>query len=136
MAWIYYNNRRDDPYNYCKQVVIGKRKKCEICSYNKHINVHHIVPLSKGGAHSQRNLSVLCPNHHAEAHAKEIDLGPGEIDINSPYHPHIVEKRREEENEKAIIECHVRFNTKGLSSEMQKKVDEYNAVAECREKWK
>jgi len=42
---------------------------CEIprCK-SKPYEVHHIVPLSKGGRNIGSNLIVLCANHHRDAH--------------------------------------------------------------------
>lgn len=40
--------------------------KCEICGYNKFVNVCHIKPRFKGGSDKVKNAVVLCPNHHAE----------------------------------------------------------------------
>lgn len=31
--------------------------------------IHHIVPVSEGGDENSKNLILLCPNHHLEAHA-------------------------------------------------------------------
>ncbi|MBF2755045.1 MAG: HNH endonuclease [Gammaproteobacteria bacterium AqS3] len=33
-----------------------------------YVEVHHIIPLSCGGADAIRNLSVLCGHHHKQAH--------------------------------------------------------------------
>lgn len=35
---------------------------------NRYIEVHHIVPLFRGGENGLWNLSVLCAHHHKEAH--------------------------------------------------------------------
>lgn len=32
------------------------------------IHIHHVVPLSCGGANNDENLLALCPNHHSIAH--------------------------------------------------------------------
>ena len=39
--------------------------KCELCTYNLTIDVHHILPKHKGGPHEIDNLMILCPNCHA-----------------------------------------------------------------------
>ena len=36
------------------------------------LEVHHVVPLSAGGAHGLPNLLSLCPDHHREL---ERELG-------------------------------------------------------------
>ena len=50
---------------------ILKRMKacCAICGWqHATCDVHHIVPKSKGGSHSDDNLIVVCPNHHRIIH--------------------------------------------------------------------
>ena len=45
--------------------------KCERCNYSRFpsiLNLHHILPRSKGGKDEQSNLELLCPNCHAEVH--------------------------------------------------------------------
>ena len=44
------------------------QKKCLICGFDKIIDVHHLIPKSKGGSNSVDNLIVLCPNHHKMVH--------------------------------------------------------------------
>lgn len=46
----------------------------QVCGYNKIIEAHHIVEKVNGGKSTIENGSLLCPNHHAEAHAGLIDL--------------------------------------------------------------
>ena len=48
--------------------------KCMLCDYNVIIEAHHIIPLNEGGKTSVDNGVLLCPNHHAEAHAGLFDL--------------------------------------------------------------
>lgn len=42
-------------------------ERCQICGYAISVDVHHLVPRSKGGSDDLENLVVLCPNHHREA---------------------------------------------------------------------
>ena len=42
---------------------------CSICGFSLVVEVHHIVPRSRGGGNHDDNLIPLCPNHHAMAHA-------------------------------------------------------------------
>ena len=50
---------------------------CEECFKQGYIRaveeVHHIVPLSEGGTHSEENLVSLCQSCHAKIHAKRGD---------------------------------------------------------------
>lgn len=53
---------------------LGLDKKCQICGYDKHVEVHHIKPISSfppdtliSDINSEDNLVVLCPNCHWEA---------------------------------------------------------------------
>jgi hypothetical protein len=49
---------------------------CEVCGWSppepctaRALHVHHVVPVAHGGDDSDRNLLLVCPNHHAVAHA-------------------------------------------------------------------
>lgn len=49
---------------------------CEVCGWRARpplrlsaINAHHVTPRAEGGDDSDANRVVLCPNHHAVAHA-------------------------------------------------------------------
>lgn len=48
---------------------------CEQCKRDGKLTeaqeVHHIVPLSKGGTHDEENLMALCTNCHSTITAKE-----------------------------------------------------------------
>ncbi len=46
---------------------------CIYCQSVDELNIHHIVPLSKGGAHRMSNLELVCRKCHHEIH-KSIDL--------------------------------------------------------------
>ena len=48
--------------------------KCMVCGYQTIVEAHHILPLHDGGKTSIDNGVLLCPNHHAEAHAGLFDL--------------------------------------------------------------
>jgi predicted restriction endonuclease len=56
-----------------------KPHKCEICGYDKIVEVHHIKELKLfepdyEKANSIENLIGLCPNHHKELHFGLISL--------------------------------------------------------------
>lgn len=44
--------------------------RCQICSDNTSLSVHHIIPLSSGGDSSFENLRVLCQHCHQKAHGR------------------------------------------------------------------
>lgn len=46
---------------------------CCICGWQEATrDIHHIIPVSKGGTNDMSNLVVLCPNHHRMAHSNLI----------------------------------------------------------------
>lgn len=49
-------------------------QKCELCRYKLSLDVHHITPKSRGGAHEVDNLMVVCPNCHALITRKILQL--------------------------------------------------------------
>ena len=53
-----------------KQLIDNIRKEpCSICNWTESSrDVHHIVPVSKGGKNVESNLISLCPNHHRMVH--------------------------------------------------------------------
>lgn len=54
--------------------------KCCRCTYDKVeiLQIHHVVPRSKGGTNDTTNLQLLCPNCHCELHYEE----GGQADIS------------------------------------------------------
>jgi len=45
--------------------------KCQNCGFGAKKEIHHIVPLPRGGTNNPGNLAVLCPNCHALVHASD-----------------------------------------------------------------
>lgn len=46
---------------------------CQICGWNEATrDIHHIIPVSKGGQNEESNLIVVCPNHHRMIHSELI----------------------------------------------------------------
>jgi 5-methylcytosine-specific restriction endonuclease McrA len=41
--------------------------KCIVCGWDISVDIHHVIPKSKGGINTPDNLAVLCPNHHRMA---------------------------------------------------------------------
>lgn len=48
-----------------------KNKKCAICEVTTNLQLYHIVPVSKKGDNSPRNLQWLCLRHHRIKNAQE-----------------------------------------------------------------
>ena len=48
--------------------------RCQVCGYGKIVEAHHMTPQIDGGRSTIANGILLCPNHHAEAHAGLVDL--------------------------------------------------------------
>ena len=46
------------------------RRRCRVpaCTNRLHVDIHHIRPFSRGGAHSEQNLVLLCSGHHRLLH--------------------------------------------------------------------
>lgn len=64
-------------WNKRKEILKFERKVCNRCGKSKSrkhkkdfLEVHHIIPLNKGGNHLNSNLELLCKNCHKEEHAK------------------------------------------------------------------
>lgn len=65
-------------YRHTSKHILGKEKElidnirkepCSICGWQESIrDVHHIIPVSKGGKNINENLISLCPNHHRMVH--------------------------------------------------------------------
>lgn len=49
----------------CRHVDAGETKHC---GSKDDLEVHHIVPLSRGGKTVKSNLMTLCGNHHGHRH--------------------------------------------------------------------
>ena len=64
--------RARTPWKATKHKLLGAGV-CEVCGWaprqKRLLHAHHIVPRCHGGTDEPGNLIVLCPNHHAEAHA-------------------------------------------------------------------
>ena len=47
--------------------------KCKTCLTTEKLEIHHIIPLSKGGEDDLSNIEVLCEKHHNEKHFGNIE---------------------------------------------------------------
>ena len=54
-----------------RRVLTRDRHQCQDCKRQglQRLNVHHVLPLSKGGDDDLDNLAVLCPDCHLTRHA-------------------------------------------------------------------
>lgn len=71
-----YGNSAKDWYETVKEILQRDEYKCRNvkstgreCLNNLHLQVHHIVPLSKGGRTVGSNLITLCEDCHKERHS-------------------------------------------------------------------
>jgi len=77
--------KKGDWYSLCKDVKERDGHKCVFCGKpenakaNTYHDVHHIIPLSKGGTTSKANLATTCDDCHAKrpghSHMK-VSKGP------------------------------------------------------------
>lgn len=53
-----------------------KFKSCMIkgCNYKKTYNIHRLISGKQGGRYKIGNMFAICPNHHAEIHARIIKV--------------------------------------------------------------
>jgi hypothetical protein len=62
-------------------LLLARGERCEACGWappavrtpngrrDSMMELHHVLPSSYGGSRDPENLVLLCPNHHAVAHA-------------------------------------------------------------------
>jgi 5-methylcytosine-specific restriction endonuclease McrA len=50
------------------QILLRDHFRCQECGYYKHLEVHHIIPKSKGGTDDPSNLITLCTRCHEKKH--------------------------------------------------------------------
>lgn len=97
-----------------QRVCAAYGRKCAICKWQAtpelirtskgvqqaHGNeIHHIIPVSKGGADDESNLILLCPNHH-----KQADLGLIDIETLKGY-AETAKAEAEKEKAEALGRC-------------------------------
>ena len=42
--------------------------RCQVCGDRQQLDIHHIIPRSRGGSDSQDNLITLCRTCHGDIH--------------------------------------------------------------------
>lgn len=74
-----------------EQTSIIRMHKCEYkdCNYIGSTAIHHIIPLSEGGAHRKKNFIELCPSCH-----KRVEVGIYEIYNPGIYNYRLLRKYR------------------------------------------
>ena len=58
--------------NKLKPVLVDEvNERCEVCGYNEKsiLQIHHILPIHKGGDNARKNLIIVCPNCHKTLHS-------------------------------------------------------------------
>ena len=62
---------------------------CEICGWKETTrDIHHILPVSKGGKNTIDNLIVVCPNHHRMFHKNLISQEAVQTALKSRLYHH------------------------------------------------
>lgn len=57
-----------------KDAIIAAHPFCEMCSDTKQLEIHHDVPLSRGGDNSPDNLHILCHKCHIRLEANRARI--------------------------------------------------------------
>ena len=65
-------------YSEARKIIQDREKVCINCGSREEIEMHHIVPLSKGGSNNEGNLVYLCFECHCKVH--ETIRGQGEAE--------------------------------------------------------
>jgi hypothetical protein len=63
-----------------RQMLLRDRHQCQKCTYNKDLQVHHIIAVHDGGTDELDNLISLCSHCHREWHLLEDCLPPELLD--------------------------------------------------------
>jgi len=69
-----YQRKRYEGRNFREKVLIRDNYTCQICGNKKNLEVHHIIPRSKGGTNVVENGITLCKNCHKAVHECKIKL--------------------------------------------------------------
>ncbi len=78
--YLKYSKVRASARKKCKSI-ISNNHKCQVCGYDKLVELHHIKPISTFTKNTLvkeindlTNLVLLCPNHHAEVDNNLFEL--------------------------------------------------------------
>ncbi len=71
--------QRSLPSGLRRSVELRDRQRCRVpgCRNRLWLDVHHIVPKSKGGRHTRKNLVLLCTQHHQLVHDGYLSIEVG-----------------------------------------------------------
>ena len=72
---------------------------CEICGWNETTrDIHHIIPVSKGGKNTLDNVIVVCPNHHRMYHKHLIseEATNAALKLRLSLHPYLFKDKEQE----------------------------------------
>lgn len=74
MRTAFKTTRRTYPKNWMdvRQQVINRDNSCSICGETENLQVHHIIPLARGGTNIGMNLVTLCTGCHGKKHGKKF----------------------------------------------------------------
>ena len=81
-----YRALRSDIQNNRNEILDQFNNSCEVCGLDvkEFLEIHHLLPISKGGNNDIYNLSVLCPTCHKALHIW-LDQDNGSDVINLHY---------------------------------------------------
>ena len=79
-------NRSTIPPRVRRLVLARDRHRCRRkgCNHTRFLDIHHLVPRSRGGTNHPVNLVTLCPACHRLAHRRGMDLTPLLDVVDSP----------------------------------------------------
>ena len=100
--------------HYLNGIWINRLYICKNCQEKGLTHIHHLIPLSIGGSHKNKNFIELCPSCH-----KKVENGIIEIKENGKYNYRLLKKERKillkiykNQNlfEKEVIQKHLLFD--------------------------
>ncbi len=57
----------------------------QVCGSDRWIDIHHIIPVSRGGSNDPSNLTTLCSFHHDLVHQLEMPIDGGVSWLREPF---------------------------------------------------
>lgn len=68
--------------NLRQEILARDGKQCANCGADENLEVHHVVPLSRGGTNKRTNLLTVCSRCHNHTHDKQIHDQEGESETH------------------------------------------------------